>query len=81
MCGRLGSLNASCVQYLEANGAQILYELAHKIVCCLKSLLCMPRVVQPKLKLKHLGSDNSLQQNGFMCNKSRLINTQLNKHS
>lgn len=32
LCTKLGPLNQICVQYIEANGRAILYELGQKIV-------------------------------------------------
>ena len=31
LCGKLGALNATCVEYVEAYGKVIIYELSQKI--------------------------------------------------
>ena len=48
LCGRLGGLNASCVQYMEAYGKTILYELGQKVnpsVICHQIGLCATRTI------------------------------------
>ena len=32
LCGRLGPINASCTQFMETEGREVIYELSQKIV-------------------------------------------------
>ena len=55
LCGKLGALNATCVQYVESYGKVILYELSQKIdpsVICHNIGLCSMKPVPPHNILK-----------------------------
>jgi saposin len=64
LCGKLGSLNSTCVQYVEAYGRTILYELGQKIdpsIVCHHIGLCDAKPVPAsKFNLPVLADKNSL---------------------
>lgn len=69
LCGRLGALNATCVQYVDAYGKQIIYELGKKIdpsVICHSIGLCA--VENPKPTVIEKPMFNSLN-----CSLCKLV--------
>jgi len=74
LCGKLGPMNATCVQYIEANGRQILDQLAKKIdpsVVCKNIGLCSTQ--KPDSNAPYLPMvDNSLN-----CTLCKLVFTQV----
>jgi saposin len=75
LCGKLGALNATCVQYVESYGKVILYELSQKIdpsIICHNIGLCAMKPVPPHNILKPIANHASLN-----CTLCKTVFTQI----